>query len=105
MKPQLALAVWAVCCPAHTLDKFKSTWASWLLGCWHSFFSTHGWLSHGDYFDSAAWRGGRVLGSQPNGPSFRAQQSGVEEPRCITSCNSTGCLDFARHDEADCADV
>src|SRR5262249_54119437 len=60
MKRQLALAVWAVCCPARTLDRFKFTSAWWLLGCWRSFFSTHGWLSHGDYFDSTARRGGRV---------------------------------------------
>src|SRR6266550_6294986 len=60
MKRQLALAVWAVCCPARTLDRFKFTSASWLLGCWRCFFSTHGWLSHGDYFDSAARRSGGV---------------------------------------------
>src|SRR4030095_1343831 len=60
MKPQLALAVWAVCCPARTLDRFKFTSASSLLGCWRFFFSTHGWLSHGNYFDSAARRSGRV---------------------------------------------
>ena len=44
---------------AHT-NRFKFTWASWLLGCWRSFFSTHGWLSHSDYFDSAARRSGGV---------------------------------------------
>src|SRR5213078_1386993 len=60
MRRQLALAVWAVCYPARTLDRFKFTSASWLLGCWRSFFSTHGWLSHGDYFDSAARRSGGV---------------------------------------------
>src|SRR5947208_8885793 len=55
-KPQLALAVWAVCYPAHTLDRFKFTSASWLLECWHSFFCTHGWLNHRDYFDPTARR-------------------------------------------------
>src|SRR5205823_14777720 len=55
-KRQLALAVWAVCCPARTLDRFKFTSASWLLGCWRSFFCTHGWLNHGDYFDPTARR-------------------------------------------------
>ena len=33
MKRQLVLVVWAVCCPARTLDRFKFTWASWLLEC------------------------------------------------------------------------
>src|SRR5262249_12740181 len=60
MKRPSALAVWAVCCPARTLDKFKFILASSLLGCWRCFFCTHGWFSHGDYFDSADRRTGCV---------------------------------------------
>src|SRR5262245_17682139 len=71
-KPQLALAVWAVCCPARTLDRFKFTSAWLLLGCWRSFFSTHGWLSHGDYFDSVARRGGRMHLAAAEWPPDRA---------------------------------
>src|SRR5262249_13729015 len=72
MKRQLALAVWAGCCPARTLDKFKFTSARSLLACWLCFFSTHGWLNHGDYFDSAARGGGRVYVAATKRPPDRA---------------------------------
>src|SRR4029077_20859030 len=73
MKRQLALAVWAVCCPARILDRFKFTSASWLLECWRCFFSTHGWLNHGDYFDSAARGSGRVYVAARLGPDYGRQ--------------------------------
>ena len=60
MKRQLALAVWAVCCPARTPDKSKLTSASSPSACWRCFFSTHGWLSHSAYSHSAARRSGGV---------------------------------------------
>src|SRR4030095_4946589 len=69
MKRQLVRAVWAVCCPVRTPDRFKFTSASWLLGCWRCFFSTPGWLSHGDYFDSAPRCGDRVCMAPPEWPA------------------------------------
>src|SRR5207248_1833774 len=56
MKRRSAPADWAAHCPVRTPDKSKFTLASSGSEWWHCCFCTHGWLDHGDYFDSADWR-------------------------------------------------